>query len=164
MNFRLEKIKELSGRVASVYTVLPDGDQASVFEQFLDEYNGTYQAELDDIVSRLHAIGHKTGARASFFKEGEGKWRDLVCALYDEPERKLRLYCLRWGGDFIILGGGGPKNTRTWQEDENLSYHAEMMIAVAKRVHRRFKDGELKWTAGYKDITGDLEFKDEEDD
>jgi len=39
-----------------------------------------------------------------------------------------------------------------------------MMITVAKKVHQRFKEGDLKWTAGYKDITGDLTFKEDDDE
>ena len=35
--------------------------------------------------------------------------------------RKLRLYCLRISDQILILGNGGVKNTRTYQEDSKLS-------------------------------------------
>ena len=35
--------------------------------------------------------------------------------------RKLRLYCLRISDQIMILGNGGVKTTRTYQEDEELS-------------------------------------------
>jgi hypothetical protein len=35
--------------------------------------------------------------------------------------RKLRLYCLRISNQILILGNGGVKSTRTYQEDERLS-------------------------------------------
>ncbi len=35
--------------------------------------------------------------------------------------RKLRLYCLRISDQILILGNGGVKDTRTYQEDETLS-------------------------------------------
>lgn len=35
--------------------------------------------------------------------------------------RKLRLYCLRISDKILILGNGGVKTTRTYQENEKLS-------------------------------------------
>lgn len=35
--------------------------------------------------------------------------------------RKLRLYCLRMSDQILILGNGGVKDTRTYQENEKLS-------------------------------------------
>jgi hypothetical protein len=164
MNFSLEKVEKLSGREASVYAVVLEGESHSVFEGFLAEYQTNYRSEILDIIARLKVIGHRTGARKDFFKEFEGEIGDLVCALYDDPDKKLRLYCMRFGGDFVILGGGGPKEVRAWQDDPNLKYHAETMIAIAKKVHGRFKDGDLCWTTDYKDIKGDLTFKEDEDE
>ena len=164
MNFSLEKVGRLSGRQASVYAVVLEGEPYSVFESFLAEYQADYRAEIKDIIERLNVIGNKTGAREDFFKKFEGKFGDLVCALYDDPDKKLRLYCIRFGGDFVILGGGGPKEVAAWQDDPNLKHHAELMITVAKKIHRRFKEGDLHWTGDYKDIKGNLTFKEDEDE
>jgi len=164
MNFELKKISQLSGKQASVYTVFLDDAPESIFHRFLADYQAEYNEEINDIVTRLKVIGQKTGARAQFFKPNEGEYGDLVEALYDDPEKKLRLYCMRFGGDCIILGGGGPKTTRTWQEDENLAYNVRLMITMAKRVHQRFTDGDLKWASNYKDMSGDLVFKEEDDE
>ncbi|RKR84068.1 hypothetical protein BDD43_4292 [Mucilaginibacter gracilis] len=164
MNFGLEKVDKLSGSEASVYAVTLAGQPSSVFEQFLAEYQVDYLPEVKDIINRLRVIGHKTGAREQFFKPFEGKYGDLVCALYDDPDKKLRLYCMRFGGDCVILGGGGPKEVQAWQDDPNLTYHAELMIKVAKKVHKRFEDGDLKWASGFKDINGDLTFMEDDDE
>ena len=45
---------------------------------------------------------------------------DRVSALSIDS-RKLRLYCLRISDQILIVGNGGIKNTRTYQEDETLS-------------------------------------------
>lgn len=50
----------------------------------------------------------------------EGKMNDDVCAL-SLDSHKLRLYCLRISDQILILGNGGIKETRTYQEDETLS-------------------------------------------
>ena len=162
MKFRLEKIERMSGPGASVYTVVLDDDDHSVFEQFIAEYSAEYKEELKYMVNLLTRMGKKWGAREQFFKDKEGAPGDLVSALYDDPDRKLRLYCIRYGGDLIILGGGGPKNVRAWQDDENLSKHSRLMMTVADKVHERFQDGGLRWTLNYNDMSGDFEFDDEE--
>lgn len=50
----------------------------------------------------------------------EGKINDGLCAL-SLDSRKLRLYCLRISDQILIVGNGGVKNTRTYQEDTILS-------------------------------------------
>jgi hypothetical protein len=164
MNFKLQKIERLSGLKASVYTVVAEGDAGSLFAQFLAAYRNDYFEEVEDILNSLRTIGQKTGARETFFKRDEGRPGDLISALFDEPDRKLRLYCIQFGMDCIILGGGGPKTTRTWQEAPELKHQMEMLMKIADRVHERFKDKELSWAPGMKDITGDLEFNDDDDD
>ncbi|GAB2683453.1 hypothetical protein GCM10027037_00340 [Mucilaginibacter koreensis] len=164
MKFKLHKIAQLSGSKASVYTVTLDGDAGSLFEQFLIANKGEFPAETQDLLLALRTIGHKTGARVDFFKKGEGRMGDHISALFDVPERKLRLYCIQFGMDCIILGGGGPKTTRTWQEDTELSRQMHLLMQVADRIHQGFADKELGWGPGMRDITGDLDFKEYDDD
>ncbi len=45
--------------------------------------------------------------------------KDNVCALPIESG-KLRLYCLRLSDQILIIGNGGIKETRTYQEDKTL--------------------------------------------
>ncbi|MBQ3689926.1 MAG: hypothetical protein II937_08745 [Bacteroidales bacterium] len=59
------------------------------------------------------------GALERFFRI-EGKMSDRVSALALDS-RKLRLYCLRISDQILIVGNGGIKTTRTYQEDETLS-------------------------------------------
>ena len=118
MYFKLEKINELSGAGATIYSVLLEDEEQSLFEHFLEENQLKYREELKDILKRLNVIGHQTGAREQFFKLEEGSGGDLVCALYDDPDKKLRLYAIRYGKTTVILGGGGVKGKqiRAWQE------------------------------------------------
>lgn len=46
--------------------------------------------------------------------------KDNLCALSIDS-RKLRLYCLRISDQILILGNGGEKVTRTYEEDPLLS-------------------------------------------
>ena len=61
----------------------------------------------------------EVGALERFFRL-EGKMNDRVSALSIDS-RKLRLYCLRISDQILIVGNGGEKNTRTYQESAELS-------------------------------------------
>jgi hypothetical protein len=117
------------------------------------------------IINKIQQIGHTTGARANFFKLDEGKPGDGVCALYDDQDSRLRLYCIRYGSVAIILGGGGPKppGVRTWQQDGQLKTEAERMIQVSKDIIERIEAGDLKWSADGTALLGNLKISDNEE-
>ena len=75
----------------------------------------------------------------------EGKPGDGVCALFDVPNSKLRLYGIRFGSIALILGGGAekPKNIRSWQEDQNLSKQATIMLDVSRAISDKIKNKEI---------------------
>lgn len=162
MNFRLVEISGISGEKCRIYSVLPDGEQYTVFEQFLTEYENTYADDIDEIYNRLHVMGHREGARDGYFKKEEGRPGDLVCALYDKPDEHLRLYCIRFGTVAIILGGGGPKtkDIRAWQEDRVLSENACMMMAVSSQYAHAVREGDIA-ISPTGELIGNLNFIDD---
>jgi len=112
----------------------------------------------------LEIIGKRTGAREHFFKLNEGKPGDGICALYDEPERNLRLYCIRWGNVAILIGGGGfkPKNIRAWQEDPLLSKEVKVVMNIAREIQQRIDDKQITFTSDGSQLQGNLNFTDDE--
>jgi transcriptional regulator with XRE-family HTH domain len=110
MKYKLVKHQKLSGNKASIYSVVQGNEAESFLEKFVKENQFSFIDEIKNILMRLKAIGHNTGARENFFKIFEGRLGDGVCALYDEPESNLRLYCIRYGAQLIIVGNGGPKS------------------------------------------------------
>ena len=122
-----------------------------------------HKNETKDILSRLITIGHTTGAREQFFKLNEGKPGDGVAALYDKPNSKLRLYCIRYGSLIVIVGGGGykPKNIRALQDDPKLTEENAILVKVSKDIQDRTKEGEIKFINEGMDFDGDLDFIDE---
>jgi CRISPR/Cas system CSM-associated protein Csm5 (group 7 of RAMP superfamily) len=138
VNYEIVEMESYSGSEAKVYSIIPEGEEETLFEKFVDENLVSYKEEIKDILKRLKQIGHKTGARESFFKhEGDNefvrKYGKYVWALYDDEERKLRLYCIRFANVAIILGGGGYKDKSVikWQDDEKLSEEVRKVIAYA---------------------------------
>ena len=126
------------------------------------ENGNSFKSETKNIIERLISIGHKTGARSQFFKEWEGKPGDGVCALYDKPDSNLRLYCICYGTQLIIIGSGGhkPKTIRALQEDTKLTEENALIKQISQQITRRIKDKEIRFTPDYLDFTGDLEFND----
>ncbi|MFA6401222.1 MAG: hypothetical protein WCX31_06295 [Salinivirgaceae bacterium] len=160
MNLRLVKLKNFSGKGASVYSLYIEDANKTVFELFVKE-NISHKSEINDILKRLNTIGQKTGARETFFKHKEGKPSDGVCALFDIPDSILRLYCIRYGKTLIILGGGGlkPKHIRTFQEDEKLTKENYLLREISEQITKRLIDKELHITNDGFDFEGDLNFE-----
>ena len=159
MRIRLVKIKQLSGEQASIYSVIYNDDQITLFDKFLIENEISFKSELSTIVIRLKVIGKKTGARETFFKLGEGDLGDGVCALYDDPKKNQRLYCIRYGTSLIIIGGGGykAKTTRTLQEDPKLKKENLIMREISKLIKEKMEDQTLSFTDDYYDFKGILD-------
>lgn len=164
MKCKLVKIPNLSGNAASLYSVILDGETQTLFEKFLQENSISFLNELKNILIRLQTIGQKTGAREGFFKIHEGLPGDGVCALYDEPDKMLRLYCIRYGTQIVILGGGGPKTVNKLQEDEKLLEENQFLRWLSNQITRYIKDNVIEFSNDYLDFTGDLTIQDYEED
>ena len=95
MKCKLVKLSKFSGDKASIYSVIVNDDKRTLFDRFIDENRISFIDEISNILMRLKTIGNITGARKDFFKEFEGNPGDGVCALYDIPGTKLRLYCIK---------------------------------------------------------------------
>ena len=76
------------------------------------------------------------GALERFFRP-EGKMRDSVVAL-PVLRSKLRLYYLRLSDRILVLGNGGVKNSRTYQEDDSLRGY----VLTLQRFEELLKEGE----------------------
>jgi hypothetical protein len=166
VNYEIVELEEFTGLRATVYSVILEGEDLTLFDHFVEENKIEFRAELRSIASRLQEIGRTTGAREKFFKIHEGQPGDGVCALYDDPDSKLRLFCIRYGNVAIVLGGGGPKppNIMAWQEDDKLSLEATTMIQVSKDIMQRLNDGEIVWSSGGSRLLGNLNFSNNEDE
>ena len=159
MNLELVKLDNFSGKEASVYTLLDTEEGETLFDKFILENKSSFKSEINNILMRLNTIGYKTGAREQYFKLKEGKLGDLVCVLKDDPDKKLRLYCIRFGKSLLILGGGGPKTTRTLQEDRKLNEENSILVDISKQIYERLKNKEIFYTNDGMDFEGELEFE-----
>jgi hypothetical protein len=163
VNYEIVKIDQFSGSEAGIYSIIPEGWDETLFDKFYDENIANYKYEIKDIIKRLTQIGKTTGAREGFFKhEGDNEFvrnnGRYVWALYDDDERKLRLYCIKFASVAIILGGGGYKDKSVikWQEDEKLSIEVRKIMAYAECILQQLDEGDLHWANGGTELEGNL--------
>jgi len=104
---------------ASLYSISFEVDGTTEFEKFVTEFemNATYNEDYQRIIAALQAI-LRLGALERFFRP-EGKRSDSLAAIPIEGGR-LRLYCLRISEQIVILGNGGVKTTKTYEENPKL--------------------------------------------
>lgn len=135
------KIIEQNDNVG-MFSICFDGHDLSKFEKFLNEFkdNATYNKDFNVILLALSKIIDK-GALERFFRN-EGRMNDNVKALAIDS-RKLRLYCLRISDQILILGNGGVKTTRTYQEDSKLSGYVMDLQTFDKVLLNAQKSGKI---------------------
>ena len=100
----------------TIYTIQFLSESDSEFERFYTRFkdDAEYNPDLMRIVALINKIADM-GALERYFRP-EGKLKDGVCAL-PVLQSKLRLYCLRLSDKILVLGNGGIKKTRTYNED-----------------------------------------------
>ncbi len=128
---------------ASLYTIIFENDNLSEFAKFLTRFkdNGKLQRDYQLILYALQKI-LENGVLERYFRP-EGKYSDRVCALPIDSG-KLRLYCLRLSDKILILGNGGIKASRTYNENAELNGYVlelQQFDAILKEAE---KDGSIQ--------------------
>ena len=127
----------------SLYSICFDGNEESEFEKFLAAFkdNATYNREFNIILLALSKIIDK-GALERFFRY-EGKTSDRVVGMAIDSH-SLRLYCLRISDKILILGNGGAKTTRTYEEDSKLLGYVMDLQAFDRALAEAQKSGKVR--------------------
>lgn len=131
-----------SNDLVSLYSICFNNAEESEFENFLSKFKeeSTLNKDFQTILVALAKIIER-GALERFFRM-EGKMNDDVYAL-SLDSHKLRLYCLRISDQILILGNGGVKDTRTYQEDETLSGYVMDLQKFDKLLKQAQKKGNI---------------------
>lgn len=124
----------------SLYSICFDGNAISEYETFVQKFkdDATLNTDYKNIILALEKIV-AVGAFERFFRP-EGKMSDRVAALSIDS-RKLRLYCLRISDQILIVGNGGRKDTRTYEESAELSGYVMDLQAFDKILAEAQKAG-----------------------
>ena len=126
----------------SLYSICFDGNAISEYEAFVQKFkdDATLNTDYKNIILALEKIV-AVGAFERFFRP-EGKMSDRVAALSIDS-RKWRLYCLRISDQILIVGNGGRKDTRTYEESAELSGYVMDLQAFDKILTEAQKDGSV---------------------
>lgn len=124
------------GENCTIYTLQFLRDDESEFEKFVSKFidSAEYSADYAKIAAFITRIA-KTGAFERYFRP-EGKLSDSIVAL-PVVQSKLRLYCLRLSNKILVLGNGGVKSTRRYEDDATLKGY----VITLQRFERLLKQG-----------------------
>ena len=120
----------------TLYTIQFLSEDETEFEKFYNKFKDEvdFNPDLMRIVGFLNKIAD-FGALERFFRP-EGKMNDNVVAL-PVVTSKLRLYCLRLSDKILILGNGGVKKFKTYEQDSELSGY----VLTLQKFDKLIKEG-----------------------
>ncbi|MCQ2306905.1 MAG: hypothetical protein MJ000_04980 [Bacteroidales bacterium] len=126
----------------SLYSICFNDSELSEYEKFLVKFkdNAKLNKDFQMIILALEKIIER-GALERFFRN-EGRMKDNLCALSIDS-RKLRLYCLRISDQILILGNGGEKTTRTYEENLLLSGYVMDLQKFDELLKQAQKTGKI---------------------
>lgn len=139
MKFEIKELTGFSGQKAHIYSVILEGDNLTLLEQFFNE-NREHPHEIKEIFNRILLMGNETGCRRTFFKPNEGKPGDGVAAL---KEGDIRLYCLYFDNTAVFFGNGGYKGVRAHQDRKELHEKVTQMEEIAKKINNAIKERDI---------------------
>lgn len=128
--------------VVCMYTLSFIEDELSEFEKFIKKFkdNARFKRDYQIIISALAKIA-ENGALERYFRP-EGKMNDGVCAI-PVDSGKLRLYCLRISNNILVIGNGGVKNSKTYEESEVLYGYVIDLQKFDSLIKKGIADGTL---------------------
>lgn len=142
MKSRFEIIDLHEGQYANLYVIKLIENDSTEFDKFIDDPDVKSDPNFDEFIQRLYNIADRHGCKASFFKD-ESTRDNPICALF-HSDSDLRLYCIRYNLTLLIIGGGGLKSTRTYQEDERLNHCVQLLEDFWTRFDEHVKSGEIE--------------------
>ena len=152
--YSIELLEEYEN--VNFYSIRMKNEELTELEAFFEKFpvGCEFDNEIDIIVSWLDQIAER-GALERYFRP-EGNYGDGVGVIPIDVGTKIRLYCLRLSDKILVFGNGGIKDTRSWQENEELAPYVKLLIDTSRFISSRIKDGTIVLVD--KEIVGNLNF------
>lgn len=140
----------------NLYSIRLENEEITEAEKFFRtfEQEKAYARDLETILYFIDKIA-ENGALERYFRISESKMRDGVCAIPIETS-KLRLYCLRLSDNVLIIGNGGIKDKKTYNEIPALNKTVKLLSDLDSWMKHRIEQGKLSFSG--KEIKGSLRF------
>ncbi len=128
---------------AGLFSICFEGESFNEFEKFIQKYQQDIilNRDLQIILTAINKMLNVSGFLERYFRP-EGKMKDRVCALPIETS-KLRLYCLRMSDSVLIAGNGGVKDSKTYQENSELSGYVLTLQKLDELIKLAVKKGDI---------------------
>lgn len=151
----LELVLADNSEKCTMYTIHFLSDQDTELENFISKFkdNAKYNADFQSILVFMERI-MANGALERYFRR-EGKMNDSVVAI-PVLKSSLRLYCLRLSDHILVVGNGGIKKTRTYEENDELKGYVMTLQKFEKLLHQEALKGNVDITET--EIRTDLTF------
>lgn len=129
----------------TLYTLQFLRDVNSEFEKFVDKFRNDSEFSEDflKIATFIRRIA-RNGAHERYFRP-EGKMSDSVVAI-PVTSSKLRLYCLRLSDKILVLGNGGAKTTKKYEEDSILNGYVMTLQKFEQLLKQEVANGNVTIT------------------
>ena len=126
-----------------LYSICFENENLNEYEKFINKFkdNASLNQDYRSIVLALDRI-IANGAFERYFRP-EGKVSDHVAALSIDS-KQLRLYCLRMSDEILIVGNGGVKNTKTYEESAELNGYVMDLQSFDKMLAQALKKGIIR--------------------
>ena len=149
---RLELVIESDN--VSIYSPKYDGETQTEFEKFMTNNNSQPQPQLkkdfDAIIAVIKKMIDNCGARENLFRP-EGNNIKAIPLFIEQRRGKgvgtLRLYCIRISEKILVIGNGGIKKVRRFEDDPvlldivNKLRSVEHQIFVeTRKIHADYDD------------------------
>lgn len=151
LNVRVQLMSEVElylikeGDNCTIYTLQFLRDVESEFEKFVAKFreDAEYSEDYSRIAAFIIRIA-KNGALERYFRP-EGNMNDSVVAL-PVTSSKLRLYCLRLSDKILILGNGGVKKSKRYEDDTLLNGYVMTLQKFENLLKREVANGNVNIT------------------
>jgi len=123
-----------------LFSIIFESDNYSEFRKFIEKFkdDAIHSKDLGLILNDINRM-MDTGALERYFRY-EGRMSEHVVAL---PTRRstLRLYCLRMTDNILIVGNGGAKDTRTYEQDPELNGYVISLKKLDALLQQEIRQG-----------------------
>ena len=138
LNFTLDIVEQSDNVI--IYSILFEDEKETEFIKFIKKYNeiDAYTKDVQRIISYIDKI-KENGALERYFRP-EGKFGQNIKAIPVEIN-KLRLYAIRLTDNILIVGKGGNKKTRTYNEDPELNKIVDQLTQLSYILKHKIESG-----------------------
>jgi len=144
------------GDHVAYYTLKYDGEDDTEYDKFFANYDTEeLKEDIDTIMTAMEMIA-ENGAEDRHFRYAGSEFDNAMELPPNMYSSQLRLYCLKISKNIVILGNGGKKETRTYQEDPWLDSCVKILQEIDRLLKQRIESREVEIKG--KQLIGHLSF------